>query len=75
MKIGTLVAFAIIGAVLGIATGFAVHVIGGVGHSEDFLVWVSSCCLASEPETALAWTAGGAIVGGAIGYLRSTNSK
>ena len=74
MNAGIFVAFAIIGAVLGSATGFSVYKISG--GIQTFLHWISTeGYLDAHPDDAAAWTIGGLIVGAAVGYLRGRNSK
>jgi hypothetical protein len=56
-----LVAFAVIGAVLGLVIGYGV-----TGGFANFLFWA-----AWAPRDTAAWGIVGLIVGAAVGYLRS----
>jgi len=77
VDLGIVVAFTVTGAVLGVATGFVVYKITvGAGMGGNFIEWAfPGHGYVSNPEDALAWTIGGAIVGAAVGYIRGRNSK
>ncbi len=73
MKIGQIIAFIVIGTVVSLALGYTVHrATGGIGY---FTAWINGISLFGHYDDATAWTMGGIIIGAAIGYLYSQNSK
>ena len=72
LNVGTFAAFTLMGAILGLATGFSIYKISG--GFQTFLHWISTeGYLDAHPDDAAAWTIGGLIVGAAVGYLRGRN--
>jgi hypothetical protein len=71
----TIIPLAIIGAVLGIAIGFAVASLSGTA-SFGFMLWAGlRIAEAGHGGDALAWTIGGAVVGTAAAFLWRPNSN
>lgn len=58
-----LLAILVIGAVLGLATGFGVNTLS---HGSVFFVWITG----RTWQDALAWLVGGVILAVAVAYLR-----
>jgi hypothetical protein len=67
----------LIGAVLGLALGYSIYMIGDRGAVPDFLYWVNRKNMFSGDHyyDAYFWALGGMVVAGAINLLRSKNSN
>ena len=65
-----LIPASLIGAVLGLAIGFAVEKTSGPGHSRTFASWISW----NGPDVC-AWAVGGIIIGGAAAFMWRSNSS
>jgi hypothetical protein len=73
MKMPIFIASGVIGAVLGLATGFVTYK-ATAGWTVDFVRWATNESW-GHPLDALCWTIGGIIVGIAAAYIRSLNSN
>jgi hypothetical protein len=68
-----LAAYGVLGAVAGVAIGYAVYALGP-GIKFSFVDWLTHEAV-GRPTDALLWAALGALAGAAVAYLRRANSN